>query len=595
MKINRLYKKLDRKLDKNVSNLYKINSSIEQDLDKYFFKKINKLISGPRIIISWLVLVVLLIFILLVQTYLLRDYYQTLSFVPGGSYSEGVLGTFSTVNPIYADSEFDNSVSRLIFAGLFSYNDKNQLIPALASGYSVNSLGNVYTVNLKKGLVWQDNYPITSQDVVFTFDTIENPNAQSPLFSSWQGINVKALGKYAVQFSLPDALASFPEQLTTGLLPYHLLNNIPPTELRSASFNTTNPIGAGPFKWQTISITGNSPTNAIEDIQLSPFNHFWQGVPKLNNFNIDAYANKQDLINDFISGKLNGIVGLNSVPQELKNISDLKIYNFILTSGVYLFFKTSTGVLADSQARSALEQSININKIISNLNYPTHAVNEPLLEGQLAYNYAYHQAPYNFKNAQNILNSDGWILNKNGIRVKNGQELSFNLVVPNYNSEYMKVASEIKDYFSKLGVDLNLIPLDSTDFSNALNSHQYDSILYGISIGIDPDVFVYWDSSQASIQSATHLNLSEYSNQAADLSLEEGRTRLNPLLRTIKYEGFLKAWQQDVPAVGLYQPRVLYITHGQINGLDNMVINTSSGRFNDVANWEILKAYVNDQ
>jgi peptide/nickel transport system substrate-binding protein len=594
MKINRLLKKLDRKLNSQLSNLYALNPIIERALDKYFFKKIGKLFTGSRLISSWLFLVIIMIVVLSTQTYLLRDYYQTLSYLPGGSYSVGILGTFSTVNPIYASSEFDSAISRLIFAPLFSYNDKNQLIPALASSYSVNNLGNVYTVHLKKGLIWQDNYPITSQDVVFTYTTIQNPNAQSPLFSSWWGIKIKALGKYTVQFSLPDALASFPEQLTTGILPYHLLANVSPSELRSASFNTTNPIGSGPFRWQTISIIGNSPTNAIVNIRLSPFSHYWQGDPKLGSFSIIAYANKQDLINDFVGGNLNAVIGLNSIPQSIQKVSNLKIYNFILTSGVYLFFKTSSGILADQQVRSALLQSIDVNKIIQSLGYTTHAVNEPLLEGQLAYNYAYHQASYNLKNAQNILSSDGWVLNKKGIREKNNQELSFNLVVPSYNSEYLKVASEIKKDFSKLGVVLILDPLDSTEFNNVLNSHQYNSILYGISIGIDPDVFVYWDSSQASIQSTTHLNLSEYSNPNADLSLEEGRTRLNPKLRVIEYKGLLEAWQKDVPAVGLYQPRVLFISHGHVRGMDNMLINSSSGIFNDVSKWEILKGYVSD-
>jgi ABC-type transport system substrate-binding protein len=85
------------------------------------------------------------------------------------------------------------------------------------------------------------------------------------------------------------------------------------------------------------------------------------------------------------------------------------------------------------------------------------------------------------------------------------------------------------------------------------------------------------------------LNFSEYSNSTADESLEEGRTRLDPALRAIKYESFLQEWQKDAPALGLYQPRYLYITRGQVYGLNEHTINDPTDRFDNVQNWEILE------
>ncbi|HVX56773.1 MAG TPA: hypothetical protein VHA37_03505, partial [Candidatus Saccharimonadales bacterium] len=99
-------------------------------------------------------------------------------------------------------------------------------------------------------------------------------------------------------------------------------------------------------------------------------------------------------------------------------------------------------------------------------------------------------------------------------------------------------------------------------------------------------------SSQADVRSANRLNLSEYKNATADEALEAGRTRLDPALRTIKYRPFLQAWQQDAPAVGLYQPRLLYLTNGTVAGLSDAPINTPPDRFINVQNWEIRQARV---
>ena len=575
------------------SNLNNLDKSIEKTLDKYVFKRLKNFKDSKKFIISWTSLILLIIVLLLAQNYFLSNYYQKLEPVAGGIYNEGILGTFTTANPIYVTSDVDSSMARLIFSGLFKYNNSNHLVGDLASKISVNSKGTVYTVNLKPNLFWQDNQPLTSKDVVFTYQLIQNPDAQSPLFSSWQGVSVKADGPSKVIFTLKDPLASFPNQLTTGILPYHILSKVPVSELRSDSFNTTRPIGSGPFEFQSVSVSGNSPTNAIEQIYLKPFKLYVNGKAKLMQFVVNAYASKNAMIKAFESGQLNGIEGLSSVPKKIAQMNNVVVHNLILTAGVYVFFKTTSPILSDANVRTALVEAANVPSIINKLGYPTHQVNEPLLEGQLAYNPKYKEPTYNLKNANNILNQDGWILAKDGLRYKNNQPLGFNLLVSN-NSEYLRVAQELKHDWSRIGVDLNVINLDQTDFNNALQTHQYDSILYGISIGTDPDVFVYWDSSQASITSTTHLNLSEYSNPAADESLEEGRTRLNPALRIIKYEGFLAAWQKDLPALGLYQPRNLYITNGPVYGITNSEINSAAGRLNNVNNWEIDESKVTD-
>jgi peptide/nickel transport system substrate-binding protein len=190
-----------------------------------------------------------------------------------------------------------------------------------------------------------------------------------------------------------------------------------------------------------------------------------------------------------------------------------------------------------------------------------------------------------------MLTADGWVMGKDGIRSKAGQQLSFTLSAAN-NAEYQAVSERLSAMWRKVGavVSVQLQPPDS--FTTVVSEHQYQAVLYGISIGVDPDVFVYWDSSQADIRSTNRLNLSEFKNPVADEALESGRTRLEPALRVIKYQPFLQVWQQQAPALGLYQPRVLYITNSLVAGFTNHTLNASTDRFNDVQNWEVREARV---
>jgi len=144
-------------------------------------------------------------------------------------------------------------------------------------------------------------------------------------------------------------------------------------------------------------------------------------------------------------------------------------------------------------------------------------------------------------------------------------------------------------------VNVSIMPEQSLDFQSSLSSHQYEAVLYGISIGVDPDVYVYWDSAQANLNSTEPLNFSEYRSDVADAALEAGRTRLSVPIRIIKYQDFLQAWQQDTPALALYQPRLMYVSHVTIYGLGTNQINTDPDRYNNVQNWEIKTGWVTDK
>jgi peptide/nickel transport system substrate-binding protein len=580
-----------RRLRKGQQQVEVISQQAERNIEKHFFRRFERLMAVRRFVFGWMAVLILMIGILVVQNLSLSNYFQTLTWVPGGIYNEGVVGNFTNANPLYATSSVDTTVSRLIFAGLFKYNSQNQLVGDLASDYTVDAKGLVYTVHLKPNLKWQDSKPLTSADVVFTYQTIQNPDALSSLQSSWQGIKVSAPDASTVIFTLPDTLSSFAFNLTNGIVPKHILAKVPIADLRSSDFNTLHPVGAGPFIWQSIQVSGSNPLKVMTQVTLLPFKNYHSSSPKLQQFIVHSYANENDLIKALMAGQLTGAQGLNQIPNEASGIKSLQVHSIILSAAAMVFFKTSSGVLSDSKVRSGLVQSADVPNIIKSIGYSTAQVREPILSGQIGYDPSLRQSASDIKAAQATLDSAGWVVGKDGIRTKDGKILTFRLTAAN-TAEYHTVIDRLQKDWLKVGVKLQPQFLSTADFQSALSQHDYDAVLYGISIGVDPDVFVYWDSSQADIRSANRLNLSEYKNTTADAALESGRTRLNPALRAVKYKPFLQAWQQDNPALGLYQPRSLYLTYGTVSGLTDQTINTPTDRLNNVENWQIRQSKV---
>jgi len=301
---------------------------------------------------------------------------------------------------------------------------------------------------------------------------------------------------------------------------------------------------------------------------------------------VHAYGSKDEMITAFNKRDINAMAGLDSVPASLKHTKDVATTSFSSTAAVMAFFKTSSGVLADAQVRQALVQSANVPQILKQLGYPAKAVKEPILLGQLGYDPKYAEAAYNPLAAQAVLDKAGWTMGQHGVRTKNGQALSFRIYAED-TAENRITSRQLAADWKAVGADVTPVLQSLTDFQTTLEFHSYDALLYGISIGADPDVYAYWDSSQADVRSANRLNFSEYKSLTADAALEAGRTRLNPQLRTIKYAPFLQAWQTDAPALGLYQPRFLYITRGKVYNLNDHTLNIDADRYSSVADWEI--------
>ncbi len=579
-----------RKFKRRVNQVEDISQQAEAQLERHFFRRLVRLFEVRRFVLGWVLLVGLLICGSIVQTLGLSSYYQSLEPAPGGTLTEGIVGTYRTSNPLYATSSVDSAVSNLLFAGLMKYDKNNELVGDLAENLKVDDNGLVYTVTLRPDLKWHDGQNLTSADVAYTYQTIQNPDARSPLLSSWKGIKIATPDEQTVVFTLPSTLSSFPHSLVTGIIPRHVLDSVSPEQLRTNPFNTIKPVGSGPFKFDAIEVVGADQETREERIGLIPNENYHQSPPKLRRFVVRTFRTEKLMIDSYKEGELSSMAGLDNLPDDISGLSEVRDYSIPLTGATMVFFKTSAPPLNDQKVRQALVRAANINKIIENLDYPAVRVNGPFLTSHFSYDKKRTQLKYDQKTSQKLLDEAGWKLGADGIRQKSKKPLTFKLYAES-NSEYAMVTKELQAAWREIGVDVEVLLQEPSDIQGVVSRHDYDAILYGISLGTDPDMFPYWHSSQISAQS-NRLNLSEYKSSAADTALEAGRTRGDAKIRKVKYQPFLEAWRKDAPALALYQPRFLYVTRGEIHNFEPKTMNSTTDRFTNVHNWMIRREKV---
>lgn len=577
-----------RILKRQKRNIENFGDNTEKTIDRHFFLRLDHLKNVRRQMIGWLILVMLVILVGFLQFGILREKYLPEQFVSGGIFTEGIVGSYTNSNPIYATSSVDSSVSRLLYSGLFSYDENGKLVPDLAESINLSNNDKIYTVTLKKGLYWHDGTLLTAKDAAFTFNAIKNPEAGSFLASGWQGIIIEATDEYTIKFELENALGSFPHSLTTGILPEHTLKDVPADQLRASDFNTISPVGSGPFKIGNVEVNDASGGIKSQTIGFLPYDRYHRGQPAPNRYIIKTFDSQESLKDAFTKGEISAASDVSSIFDDQR--SDVK-NNFMsvnLAAQTMVFFKTSTGLLSDKNVRTALTLATDKKQVITAAGDDLHPIDSPMLNTHFAYSKKIVQKTNHPNEAKKILSKAGWEVAANGIRVKKKNRLSFNLHT-NDSPEHGAVANKLKEQWREIGAEVNIVIENEENRQSTIATHNYDSLLSSISVGADPDIYAFWHSSQFNPSLKTRLNFSEYKSKEADAALEGGRSRTDPKLRTVKYQPFLKAWVADNPAIALYRPQFVFLVSGELNGFTVTSMVNTSDKYVNIENWKIHK------
>jgi len=556
-----------------------MTTEANRQLDRHVFRRITNLQYSWRFLTSWLIMALIITTGLVVQTRYLDRYYLFDTPVAGGEFVEGMQGNFSNANPIYAVSAVDTAVSKLVFNGLLKYDNKGNLTGDLAEKWSIDENRTIYTFNLRNNAFWHDGQEVTADDVVYTIRAIQNPDTLSPYNLNWQDVAVRAVDKKTVQLVLPGPLTSFAFSLTQGIAPKHILEKIPFAQLRSSEFNNRSPVGSGPFVWSAFATLSNSDDALRQRISLesNPSYHF--GPTKLDRYSVEIFGSEEEIVKALEYRQLNG-ASLTYKPKDFSK--SIKTYNIPTLNGIYVFFHNQKAPFNDKVVRNAASQIIDIKNLLSQLDYVPISVNGPILRSSSAYDSTKVQRPYDIAKAIETLDKAGWVKPPSSfVRQKDSKPLEFTLLTEN-QPEYVKMVDALQKQFADVGIKMNVDIKEGKEFQRALLAHDYNALLYGISIGKDPDVYVYWHSSQATTD---RFNFSEYKSGAADSALEGGRTRTDDELRKAKYRPFLDVWREDSPAVGLYQPRLLFALNDKIYNFEEFPLAIASDRYSNVHEW----------
>ena len=571
------FKKRGQKFLRRVSRVsVKASAEGKEHVKENLIQRFSHIQNIRLLVFEWSLLVLALILLAATQAFWFGNSYADDIFVAGGSYTEATLGEVNSMNPLFATTNSEKVLSKLMFATLTEVDYSGNPGLGLIKSLRTEEDGKIWKIKLRDNLKWSDGEPLTNEDVMFTIKLIQDPAVKSIYESNLKGTKVTESEEGEIIFTLPAAYADFATALEIPVVPKHKLEDTPMKNLIEDDFSTS-PVTSGAFSFNAL----QSMTSSDEEVVYLAANpNYYAGKPKLNSFAVHTYAEKENVIDAINKGSVTATAELSGLDADKVTSGAFYKKDSGIAAGVFIFFNTTSANLKNATLRSAIRQGLDISAIRAAAP-DTIALNYPFVSSQIQLT-NYPQIPgYDFEAAKNQVTE-----------IKGDSQI--HLEIATVKSGYLPAVSElVKEQLESLGIEAQVTDYDETqDFiANVISKRSYDILIYEVELGADPDPLPYYHSSQAS---TSGLNLSNYSNSLVDDLLIGARETLDPALRAKKYESFLNYWVSEVPAIGLYQANLTYIynKNAQVYGNDVRLVSAID-RFSDISNFATVRASKN--
>ena len=580
--MNKIFKKSGRKIVKKISLFSKrVNQDGREHIRENFLGHISHIKEVRLFVIEWFLLVSAIILLSITQAFWYLNSFAIETYTSGGTYTEATLGKINSLNPLFASTSSEETLSRLLFSTLSARDYSGHTGLGLAESIHTNEQGDVWTVKLREGIKWSDGEPITNQDVLYTIRTIQSSRIKTNFASKLAGVSVKENEQGEIVFFLNSSNAFFENSLDLPVLPSHILKDVSPELLLENKFST-RPITSGPF---TVNATQNIGTEGEKMVYLTANPKYYRGTPLLDSFSIHAFPSITEIKSAIKNGTVTATADLPSKFSSELNSTNINEYQTAVNYGVFAFLNTESPSLRNKQLRQSIRLGLNLNNLRSGLS------------GELPLDYPVLESQVGSKTFPAIPKTDVTAAKTaiESLKTNNAELASttFNIVTVKGDNYLEEIANRIASQLEGLGLKATVNAYDSNqDFTlNVLRPRAYDFLIYEIGLGADPDVLAYYHSLEAS---ENGHNLSNYKNLVVNDLLLSARNTMDSNLRAAKYLKFLERWVDDVPAIGLYQTTLPYFVNRNVRSFsqENHLV-TATDRFIDIENWATKKTVKN--
>jgi peptide/nickel transport system substrate-binding protein len=501
---------------------------------------------------------------------------------PGGTLISAMPSDPSSMIGMVAGESASLAIGSYLFNSLLKYDQNLDLAGELAESWQVADDKKTITFKLKPALQWADGKPLTSADILFTWQLITDENTHSPYASDYQLVTkaeAPDARTFIVHYSQPFAPA-LESWASLQVLPKHKLDG---QDIRTSSF-AQKPLGSHYYQlkeWrhgEYIKLEKN-PKSVLGPANID---HLIERIIP------DPAAQFLELMADNIdSMSMDPITYARIIPSRPALKARLNQFKELGNSYTYLGFNLKRKPFDDVRVRKAINYAIDKQEIIDGVYLGLGiTIASPYKPGTRWSNP--DLIPYTFdpaKAKQLLMDAGYQDTDGDGIVDRAGKKLSFEILTNLGNKQREKTAVIIQRRLKEVGIETHIRTLEwASLLTNFIKPGDFDAVVMGWGLGLDPDQYSIWHSSQ---QKPGQFNFIGYNNPAIDKLLEQGRLEFDLEKRMQIYHEFAKVLYEDSPLVYLSAGYGLTAIHKRVQGIMDPV--PPAGVSYDSQKWYIPK------
>jgi ABC-type transport system substrate-binding protein len=367
---------------------------------------------------------------------------------------------------------------------------------------------------------FQDGHPFEAKDVKFTYDAIMNSRNISPRLSDYEPVkDVEVIDPLTIRVVYKRLYSPALGTWQMGILPEHLLNDEvlkkqaaqagkKPEQfsMRDSPFNR-HPVGCGPFVFKE--------WKPDQFIRLDRYQSYWEGPPNYGQYFYRIIPDPLTQEMEFYAGTVDAYDVRPHQVERFKHDPNYQSFSGLSFGYTYIGYNMRREPFNDRRVRKALGMAIDVDKIIQFVVFGQgERITGPFPKQTDYYDSAVKPLPYDPQGALKLLEEAGWKRNEEGWLEKNGKRFQFTLITNNGNDLRKAILTVAQAEWRKIGIDVRTDLLEWAVFiQERVDKADFDALILGWSMGIEPDLFQVWHSSQTN---PFQLNFVGFKNEEAD-------------------------------------------------------------------------------
>jgi peptide/nickel transport system substrate-binding protein len=530
----------------------------------------------------------------------------------GGTVTEALVGAPKLINPLYAPlNDVDRDLSSLIYSGLFRLDEKLEPKPDLVERYEWRENGTVLELVLRKDARFHDNTPVTSDDVVFTYQSIKSASWRSPLSSLFKALNVARVDDQTVQFILEKPEPQFLTQLTIGILPAHLWEDAPNPLLADLNLR---PVGSGPYR---ISSLRRDQKGTILSYSLDRSEQYYGVKPYITTRVFRFFADQDQAVQAVKAHQADTLPFLPWAKAGVFTHDAVHPVALRLPQQTIAFFNLRDGLLKDAKLRTILTAAIDKAGLAETVKPSALAGGSPLpfldlpdsVSTTTTSSTPATSTTPTLDSLRQALDAGGWKLDPaTGLRsqlitnqavrttsrgkttitkttTSTGPLLALTIDVPD-QSDLLRIADYLRQRWSLLGIKVTIKPHAAEELLHDVVTDRtsYQVLVWNILLPPTQDPAPFWSSDSMTGQG---LNFSNLNSKTVDQKISEIQAATSTQMLQTARINFARALLTETPAIFLARPTYAYIVSDQIQGTSDLDLALPSDRLIRSSLWSV--------